>query len=196
MAFNETALLDRIAYGFAGGPTWLTTKVELYSGVTARNAERSLPLYRYTAPYDAISTTNHAIVVAAFNACRAGLDGFRFKDWSDYSLVGQTIGTTVGGAGETMQLAKAYVFGSTTISRTIKKPTGQVTLLQDGGALASTTDTTTGIVTFTSAGAGKVVTVSVGDFDVPVRFVNDSLDFNFVNWQAHSADIELIEDRI
>ena len=193
MAFIESTLLDRVAYGFSGGPTWLTTKVELFSGIVSRNAERSTPLYLYTAPYDAISTDNHAIVIAAYNACQGGLHGFRFKDRADYTGTTEIIGTAVGGAGETMQLIKTYTFGSQSTERTIKKPvTGSVSLFEDGTPLASTVDTTTGIVTFTST-AAKVITATY-EFDVPVMFDSDALQFNFVNWAAHSTDIDLRED--
>jgi len=194
MAFIETALLDRVAYGFTGGPTFATTRVELFSGIMARNAERSLPLYRYSAPYDAIETSNHDLIIAAFNACLGGLHGFRFKDRADYQLVDEVLGTSAGGQ-ETMQLVKTYSFGGTDLVRTIKKPvTGTITLEEDGSSLAiDSIDTTTGEVTFTPAGAGKVITAS-GEFDVPVMFAEDMLQFDFVNWEAHSTDIVLIED--
>jgi len=193
MAFIETQLLSKVSYGFTGGATFLTTRVELYSGMVARNAERSLPLYVYNAPYDSIAPADHAVVVAAFNACLGGLHGFRFKDWADYQLTTENIGTAVGGTDETMQLIKTDTFGANNTVRNIKKPvSGTVNLFEDGSPLSSSVDTTTGIVTFTSS-AGKVITATC-EFDVPVMFANDSLQFSFVNWEAHSTDIELKED--
>jgi hypothetical protein len=32
-----------------------------------------------------------------------------------------------------------------------------------------------------------------GEFDIPMRFDSDALDFEFVQWQAHSSDIPLVE---
>ena len=125
MSFIETAILDRVAYGFTGGPTFLTTTVELFSGIDSRNAERTRPLYIYNAPYDAIKTADHDTVKSAFIACLGGLHGFRFKDRADYQLTTETIGTAVGGTDETMQLIKTYTFGTESVVRNIIKPVGQ-----------------------------------------------------------------------
>ncbi len=195
MAFIESQLLIKVSYGLESSPSFVITRVGLFSGIIARNAETSLPLFEYNAPYQSIGEADHAVLYAAFSACKAGLHGFRFKDWADFNLAGEIIGTSVGGADETMQLIKTYTLGGQSTVRNIIKPTGQVVLLQDGGALASTTDTTTGIVTFTASSGGKVISVSSGEFDVPVIFTNDTFQSNFNQWQAHSTDVNLIEDR-
>ena len=192
MSFIDSRLLDRIAYGFKGGPTFSTTKVRLLSGRTKRNAERSLPLHRYTAPYDKISTEDHDTVLAAYMACIGSVHSFRFLDRSDYILDDVIIGTAVGGAGETMQLIKPYTFGSQTLNRNITKPVTGITLTEDDVSLAHTLNTSTGIVTFTST-AAKVIRAT-GTFDVPVYFDEDSMDFSYDNWAAHSTDIILLED--
>ncbi len=191
--FIETALLDKVTYGFIGGPTWSTTRVPLHSGIVARNAERSNPLYRYTAPYENIEQAQHDDVIKAFNACLGGLHSFRFKDHADFELIAEVLGTAVGGTDETMQLIKTYTFGGTDLVRTIKKPvTGTLQLYEDGTPLASTMDTTTGIVTFTST-VSMVITADV-EFDVPVMFSEDNMQFNFNNYRVHSIDINLEED--
>lgn len=193
MAFIETRLLDKVRYGLESSPTFLTTKVSLYSGIVARNAERSLPLHEYNAPFEAIDEDDHAAIVAAFIACKGGLDSFRFKDWADFEGTLETLGTAVGGAGETMQLIKTYDFGSGSTVRNIVKPVaGSVSLFEDGVPLASSVDTTTGIVTFTSS-AGKVITATY-EFDVPVMFMNDKIQTNYDYWLLHSMDIDLMED--
>jgi len=194
MAFIETQLLSKVSYGLGSDPTFLTTRVALFSGIVARNAEMSLPLFEYNAPYQSIGEADHALLYAAFIACLGGLHSFRFKDWADYSGTLEVIGTAVGGVDETMQLIKSYTLGSTTTTRNIVKPVaGTISLFEDGVPLASTVDTTTGIVTFTSS-AGKVITATY-EFDVPVMFMNDRLQSNFNQWQSHSTDVQLIEDR-
>lgn len=192
MSFIDSRLLDQLALGFTGGPTYLTTRVPLTSGKTARNAERSLPLYRFTAGYDRISRANHDLIIAAFNACLGGLHAFRFKDRADYQLDDVVIGTAVGGADETMQLVKPYTFGTETLERVITKPVSGITLTEDDVALAHTIDLATGIVTFTST-AGKVIRAT-GEFDVPVYFAEDLLAFTYQNLVAHSAQLVLEED--
>lgn len=191
--FIESRLLNRVAYGFTEHINYLTTRVPLVSGIVATNAERSQPLHTYNAPYSAIQPAHHALVVAAFNACLAGAHSFRFKSKADYQLTTETIGTAVGGADETMQLIKTSPFGGQSTVRTIKKPvTGTVSLFEDGSPLASSVDTTTGIVTFTST-AGKVITATC-EFDVPVMFTDDDLQFSIIELSALSADINLMED--
>lgn len=193
MAFIEERLLDRVTYGFTGGPTFTTTRVALFSGIVARNAEQLRPKYRFRAPYEHIQQAHHDTVVASFMATMGALHGFRFKDWADYDATTEVLGTAVGGVDETMQLVKAYDFSTTTYSRIIKKPvTGTVQLYEDTVALASTVDTETGIVTFTST-VGKVITADY-EFDVPVMFDSDTMEFNFASYRTHSTDIDLVED--
>lgn len=193
MSFIESRLLTRVAYGFTPTPTWNTTAVPLYSGFVSRNAERSLPLYLFTAPYINIQPEHRVLVINAFHAAMGRLHGFRFKDHTDFEGTTEVLGTAVGGADETMQLIKTYTFGSESVARTIKKPvTGTVSLFEDGSPLASSVDTTTGIVTFTST-VGKVITATY-EFDVPVMFMDDDLQISFVEKNAHSAEVNLKED--
>ena len=194
MSFIEERLLDRVAFGFAVIPTAVNTRVHLHSGKVAVNSEISTPLFMYVAPYDKIDPSNFSTVMAAFIATAFnGAAGFRFKDRSNYSVTGETIGTAVGGAGETMQLILTYSLGSTETERTIKKPvTGTVQLYEDGAPLASSVDTTTGIVTFTSS-AGKVITADF-EFDVPVMFEDDDMQFIIEQWEAHTGSFRLRED--
>ena len=192
MAFEETRLLDKVAYGFTGGDTWEITRVPLFSGKVARNSERTQPLWRGSAPYDQIEPADHVVVRDAFNAMQAGLHGFRFKNWADYTLTAEVIGTAAGSADETMQLIKTYTLGGNSAVRTVIKPVGQASLFEDGAPLASTTDTTTGEVTFTST-AGKVITATV-EYDLPVIFADNDLQFTIQNWESHSTEISLMED--
>lgn len=191
--FIEERLLYKISFGFEGGATYLTTVVELNSGYTARNAERSLPLHRFKVPFDGLTDENRALVVAAFNACKGRLHSFRFKDKADYSATSEVLGTATGDTDETMQLIKTYSFGTGSTVRNIAKPVaGTVQLYEDGVPLSSSVDTTTGIVTFTSS-VGKEITADF-EFDVPVRFEDDALALLLFNKSAHSVDINLVED--
>jgi uncharacterized protein (TIGR02217 family) len=218
MAFRDERLLELVGYGFTGGPTFSTTRVSLVSGHERRNAERSRPKYRYTAPFDAIDTSHQDIVIGAYVANLGPVHSFRFKDWADYTLDNEELGQAVGG-GEDMQLVKNYTFGDPavpgfnwTVTRPITKPVDStrftkaagyvtdsvaLTLTEDTGGgpapLAFTCDYTTGIVTFTAT-AGAIIRAATGEFDVPVHFDDDSLDFTFQNWRAHSTEIVLVED--
>ena len=191
--FIEERLLDLVAYGFTGGATFSTTRAELFSGIVSRNAERTRPLYRYSAPYESIASENHDILIQTYNACLGRLYGFRFKDWADFTIINEPIGTATGDPSETMQLIKTYTFGPVSTVRPIIKPVdGSLTLYADGLEIASVLDATTGIVTF-DAVAAQAITATC-EFDVPVMFDSDQLSFSFVNWKAHSTDISLVED--
>jgi len=192
MSFIDASLLDRVAYGFSGGPTWSTTRVKLISGRSKRNAERSLPLHRFTAPFNNIRPEHRDIIVDSYMACLGPVHAFRFKDYSDFELLNVVIGVAAGGAGETMQVIKPYTFGTETLERKITKPNVGLTLTEDDVSLAHTLDPLTGIVTFTST-VGKTIRAT-GTFDVPVFFDDDNLDFSFETWEALSVDIVLEED--
>lgn len=197
MAMIETRLLARVAYGTQGGPTWSTIRTGLRSGHTRRKARRSRPLYRFLVLYQNLSEEHHQDVLNAFNACRGGLHSFRLKDWSDYVATDELVAIAAGGE-ESVQLQKAYTFGTETAIREIRKPVaGTVLLTADEAPLAATVDTTTGIVTFTAT-EGQVIRWS-GEFDVPVMFEQDELLFSADNRGADAglfltADVGLEED--
>ena len=196
MAFVEERLLDCVAYGTGGGPTWLTRRVGLKNGIVRRNPQRSRPLYRYSIIYRNLKAEDHVEVINAFNACMGGAFGFRIKDWSDFVAVDELLGVGTG-APQVVQLVKLYTFGTRTIARPIRKPvTGSVTLTQDGAPLSAVIDYTTGIATYT-AGNGDIVRWS-GEFDVPVCFLDDELQFSFESRNQQglllTADVGLEED--
>ena len=190
--FINATLLDRVAYGFGGGGTWATKRYQLLSGRSKRNAQRSMPLYRYTAPYRNIRPEHYEVVVAAYNACLGPVHSFRFKDWFDYTINNAIIGTATGATDETMQIVKPYTFGTTTLNRVITKPIAGGTLTADDAPLAHTLDDTTGIVTFNTT-VGKVIRATY-EFDVPVHFDDDDMDFDFDTWEHMSSNIVLVED--
>lgn len=197
MAFYEDRLLDCIAYGASGGPTFNTRKVAMRNGRVLRNAQRSRPLYRYSANYLNINEADHAEVVAAFITVQGACHGFRWWDRTDYQATAETIGVA-SGAAQTLQLIKTYSFSSGDVVRNIRKPrTGEVTTYANGVSFVPTSiDYTTGMVTFTRP-AGEVITWT-GEFDVPVTFESDEMFFSIDNSTPGgyrlNADFALIED--
>lgn len=193
MSFIESRLLDCVSYGTQGGPTYYTRVVSLLNGRTRRNQEWSLPKYRFTVLYNNLDPADHVAVLNAFHACGGAAIGFRLKDWSDYTGT-QTLTASATGSPETAQLAKTYTFGATTRTRTIKKPVAGTVVIS--GAVTSSVDTTTGIVSFTGT-LGQPVTCTY-EFDVPVRFESDDLQFSIDNKGAAgfylTANVNLIED--
>lgn len=194
MAFIETRLLDCVAYGTEGGPTWATRRVALRSGIARRNAQRSRPLYRFVVLYQNLKPQDHREVISAFNACRGGVFGFRLRDWADYQATDELVGTGTGSP-QSIQLAKLYEFGAQNVSRPIRKLVS-ASLTQNGIPQSASIDLNTGIATFAAPNASVVRWT--GEFDVPVTFDQDELLFTAGNRTsaglALTADVGLSED--
>jgi len=207
MAFHEIRFPDNISRGARGGPERRTQIVELASGDEERNASWANSRRRYDAAYGVRRTDDLAAVVAFFEARNGRLYGFRWRDWGDYksclpsgtpAASDQNIGT---GDGTTtaFQLVKYYVSGAQTWTRTITKPVSGTIMVAIGGVAQATgwsVDTTTGIVTFTTAAANGA-TITVGfEFDGPVRFDTDQLDVTHdIERLGSITSIPLIEVR-
>ncbi|WP_232831584.1 phage distal tail protein, Rcc01695 family [Pseudogemmobacter bohemicus] len=173
--------------GARGGPERRTQVVELASGDEERNASWANSRRRYDVAYGIRRADDLAAVVAFFEARNGRLHGFRYKDWADYksalplqaiTATDQQIGTGTGSL-QTFQLAKRYTSGAQTWVRTIAKPvagTVRVALGMVEQMSGWTVDTTTGVITFTTAPANGVIVRAGFEFDVPVRFDSDSLD--------------------
>ncbi len=187
MAFHEVRFPDNISRGARGGPERRTQIVELASGDEERNASWADSRRRYDVAYGIRRADDLAAVVAFFEARNGRLHGFRYKDWADYksalplqaiTATDQQIGTGTGSL-QTFQLAKRYTSGAQTWVRTIAKPvagTVRVALGMVEQMSGWTVDTTTGVITFTTAPANGVIVRAGFEFDVPVRFDSDSLD--------------------
>lgn len=187
MALHEVRFPDNISRGARGGPERRTQIVELASGDEERNASWANSRRRYDVAYGIRRADDLAEVVAFFEARNGRLHGFRYKDWADYksalpsqaiTATDQQLGTGTGSL-QTFQLAKRYTSSAQTWVRTITKPvtgTVRVALGMVEQMSGWTVDTTTGVVTFTTAPAGGVVVRAGFEFDVPVRFDSDTLD--------------------
>lgn len=105
--YTAAVLEDSIAVGFRGGPEWATTNVMSVSGFDTRNQQRAVPVhrYRFTGAETAIATLRS---LKAFHmGVRGRLKSWLLKDWSDYSVTGESLGT-VDGATTSFPLKKTY----------------------------------------------------------------------------------------
>ena len=207
MAFSEVRFPDNISRNARGGPERRTQIVELASGDEERNASWANSRRRYDAAYGIRRADDLASVVAFFEARSGRLYGFRWKDWADYksclpaqtlAATDQTIGTGDGTKTE-FQLTKSYTSGSQTWTRNITKPVAGTVKVAIAGAEQSTgwsVDTTTGLVTFTTAPASGAAITAGFEFDVPVRFDTDQLDVTMdIERLGSITSIPLIEVR-
>lgn len=194
--FNETRLLDCVAYGSEFGNEFSTRIVPLRSGHERRNINWTAPLGRYSVLFQNLKEQDHQLVKAAHMASHGSAIPFRFKDWSDFQAVAQRIGTGTGSA-QTLQLVKRYPFGPIELVRQVKKPV-IVQVFEGGEPVTPVVDMTTGVVTITAA-PGAIITWT-GEFDVPVRFDSDRLDCQPVARTGGrfilSSDVTLTEVRL
>lgn len=196
--FNESRLLDCVAYGSSFGMEFNTRITSLRSGQERRNINWSAPLCHGSLLYQNLKPDDHQLVRHAHMASFGAAIPFRFKDWTDYQADDEVIGTGTGSE-QVLQLVKTYRFGPLEMQRIIKKPVlGTVTIYESGQPVAAVIDITTGLVTVT-APPGSLITWD-GEFDVPVRFVSDRLDSDPIARRANgfilTSDVDLIEVRL
>jgi uncharacterized protein (TIGR02217 family) len=147
--FHEVQFPPDISYGASGGPGYSTTVVTTVSGHERRNANWAMARGRWNVAHGLKKREQVAELIAFFRARRGRAHGFRFKDWTDYQALAQSLGV---GDGSTtaFQLVKHYPSGGMVETRLIAKPvTGTVKLYRDGVEASSSwsVDTTTGLVT-------------------------------------------------
>ena len=163
---------------------------------------------QYDAQYGVKSHDDLSTLMTFYLAREGSLHGFRFKDFQDFTTASnhrdtpsdtdQTLGTG-DGSDQTFQLSKTYTSGVGSNVRNITKPvSGTVVVsLNDISVLTGwTVDTTTGIITFTSAPSAGVVVKAGCEFDVPVRFTGNAgvaLSVNYESFGHGGTAVELLE---
>jgi len=195
MAFHEVRFPTEIAFGSNGGPEFFTSIVSTYGGFEQRNINWSAARARYSVLHAIKNQTQIDELLSFFRARYGKAHGFRFKDWADYAATAQQIGVG-NGSNKVFQLSKTY----DSYVRIIKKPVSGTTKIYVNNVLQTTgvaVDSTTGIVTFTTAPANTAVIKADFEFDVPVRFDVDYLPSSFDSAGLNSIrDIALIEVRL
>ncbi len=199
MAFIETRFPVDIAFSSSGGPEYSTDIVIVQSGHEQRNANWSQARARYNVAHGVKTQAQLDALIAFFRARKGRADGFRFKDWADYKVTGQNIGTGDGTA-TVFQLKKTYTSGSGNETRTITKPVSGTLAVYKNAVLQTsgyTADTTNGQITFSIAPANGVAITADFEFDVPVRFDTDRLSASLDTYGSHSwNEIPIVEVRI
>lgn len=188
MAFDEVRLPTGVERGAAGGPGFLTNVVPLNSGKEQRNSLWSVDRGRWDIGYG-IQSREDALLVRNFFMARLGrARGFRFKDWSNYTTMNYATGlhqqqptSEEGDGSETIfQMRYRYVDeGAFYYEKTIYKPVvSTIKVYVDGVEQLSgwAVDSTTGVITFTSAPFYGSDVTWTGEFDLPVRFDVDQLN--------------------
>ena len=199
MAFIDVRFPTDIAYGSAGGPEYSTDVVVMQSGYEQRNSNWSQARARYNVAHGIKTQAQLDVLIAFFRARKGRADSFRFKDWTDYKVTSQVLGTG-NGSNKAFQLIRSYSSGSSAEQRIISKPIASTVNLYFNGTLQAggnySLNSSTGIATFTTAPSSGVAVTADFEFDVPVRFDTDRLSASLDEYGVHSwHDIPLIEVR-
>jgi uncharacterized protein (TIGR02217 family) len=151
-----------ISYGASGGPGYSTTVVIVNSGVEARNSNWTLPIATYDVAHGIKTQAQLDVLIAFFRNMKGKANGFRFKDWSDFTVAAAEGGISVGTGMPTYQLVKNYITGSSSETRLIKKPVS-ATVARNGTPDGTVNlDTTSGIVTFVPDGSSAATGITAG----------------------------------
>ena len=205
MAFLETPRFDdNISYASRGGPMFNTTVVRTNNKSEFRNQNWTYPIHQYDVSFGAKRLNLMADMLEFFWAVGGRLNGFRYKDWTDFKScsVDETVAFddqefgTGDGSTTQFQLSKTYTKGALSFTRNIYKPIASGFLIGVNGSATGSgwsLDTTTGVVTFSVAPTDTHVLTWGGEFDVPVRFDSDFLDMGYDDYDNLNADIRLIE---
>ncbi len=192
MAFLEIRFPLGIGYGSRGGPSWKTSVIEAVSGSTERIQRWTQFLSRYDVKWGIRDLDDFHDVRDLWMQTKGAVHGFRFRDLFDCTTKPEKPGLHTGahafddysigtGDGTTtqFQLSKKYTVGAYTHSKNIYKPVAGTTLVGKNGvnqASGWSVDTTTGIVTFTTAPLATVDITAGCEFDVPVQFAPEMDD--------------------
>lgn len=196
MAFYELTFPAALSEGMRGGPRFAATIVRTASGYRHTNVNWAQELWSWEADATLWDRSKIEQALAFFRAVQGPGNGFRFRNWLDYQVIGQTLGTG-DGVRTAFQIVKTSTFGAYSHTRTIRKPVaGTVAVSVDGLPQASgwSVATSTGVVTFDAAPAAGKVVVADCLFDYPAAFAADSADLtqNFVDVAEWSVQIEEI----
>ncbi len=188
MAFNNVQLDVDVERGAQGGPGFKTTVLVLSSGFEKRNKDWERVRGRWDLSYGLDKKSNQEKVLAFFHVSEGRLNGFRFKDWTDFQIGSDTPAdapqeiAVTNGTNAQYQVKRRYtITGPITFDRsTTRLVAGTARVFLDAVEQVSgfTVDVDTGVVTFSVA---PTVGQSLGiicEFDVPVRFDIDQLDLS------------------
>jgi uncharacterized protein (TIGR02217 family) len=205
-AFDDVQFPLAIGRKASVQPGFSTAVVTTASGHEQRNADWASGRMRYDAGPGVRSEADMQSLIAFFRARRGAAKGFRFRDPLDFSsngmggvptMLDQGIG--VGdGAATSFQLVKRYGIGPDAEVRRITRPEAGSVVLAVAG-MAVTTGWTLGakgVLSFTLPPASGAQVTAGFRFDVPVRFAEDTLSIDAVNFAAGDAgSVALVEVR-
>ena len=172
--FIERRFFDDIRTEASGGPEYRTIVKSLRGGAEHRNSLWADPLRSFSAtlvPRDRAAVKELLDFIAE---AQGAANGFRIRDWSEFSAPGEIIGL---GDGNVYWFRLTRAYGA--YSRRILKPVAGTIQVRLDGVVQSpdlyAVDSVNGLIIFKFAPGSDVVISASFEFDVPVRFTEDAL---------------------
>jgi uncharacterized protein (TIGR02217 family) len=194
MSYLDAYLQPCPGYGWQGGPSFNTQIVQMANGRERRNANWATAHHMFDAPFNNISKEAYRLIKQMHLVCRGRLNCFKFRDELDYQAVGQQFG--LGDGVETVfQLSTLSAIDGVTYVRDtyVVSPDLTPTILVNGSPAAHTIDADRGLVTFSAPPGVAAVLTGTWNFDLWVRFDQDSLPFSIDNVNAVNGSVSLLE---
>jgi uncharacterized protein (TIGR02217 family) len=141
-----------------------------------RNARHAQSLLEFTISFTDGKLKTDPVIQAVrhlFKVARGSLHSFRFKDWTEYQLENELIGTGDGST-TTFQLKRSWTLDGETAEKIITRPClAPAPIITKNGVVQTSgysINYDTGVVTFSSAPANGHAILATLEYDVPVRF--------------------------
>ncbi len=202
MSFHEVRFPTTVSYGAVGGPRFSTTVQIMNSGHEQRNINWAQARREYTVDLRPSRGAEWTAVLDFFHARWGRAYGFRLKDFSDFTLLQQSIGSGDGAAID-FQIYKRYAdtaLDAPPYDRVLNKIVqGSVSVFLDAVEQSTgwSVDVDTGIISFLAAPAAAVDIAVACEFDVPVRFDTDLMQSAIPGPDIHHwQSIKLVEVRL
>ena len=197
MSFHEVRFPASLSFGSVGGPERRTDIVTLANGFEERNTPWAHSRRRYDAGVGLRSLDDVERLIAFFEARRAQMFGFRWKDWSDYKSCAPSASVThddqviAKGDGVTrvFGLIKTYRSGGHSYARPIAKPVAGTVRVGVGAdqmfeGVDFEVDLSSGRITLNEAPTLGLEVPAGFEFDVPGRFDTDRIATSVASFQA------------
>jgi uncharacterized protein (TIGR02217 family) len=173
MSFLESPRFpDDLSQGVTFGPEFVTGVAAVQSGAEQRNRVRERALCMGECAHAVRTVDQLRTLLAFFRSVGGRHVGFRFKDWSDFSLAdADSLLTLVAGTVNQYQITRLYsIAAGFEERRPIRKPVAGTVVLRDLGAVVTAgaaagqyaVDTTTGIVTLVASQSRSITTHTPG----------------------------------
>jgi uncharacterized protein (TIGR02217 family) len=188
---DSVVLDERLSLGFRSVPKWETDIVDMSGGNERRRQRWTRPRHEYVIGYT-LTRADAQEIRAFFHGRRGAARSFLMKDWMDYEVTAELIGTG-DGSDVTFQAVKSYDTNNPWSRELNYLKTGTIVVTVNGSPVTPSS-TTDGLITLSSPPANGHAVRLTAEFYVPVRFASDEMPAALSHPEiAQLTGVDLIE---